>query len=52
MKKVLALVTTLALAGALYVSPAKDQNEQPKQVSKDAQTQTLLLKMSDPGTGI
>lgn len=50
MKKVLALVTTLALAGALYVSPATDQKEQPKQVAKDAQTQ-IMLRM-DPGTGI
>ncbi|MFA2721797.1 hypothetical protein ACVNRM_15035 [Bacillus paranthracis] len=52
MKKVLALVTALGLVGALYLSPAKDQNEQPKQVAKDAKTQTSLLKMSDPGTGI
>ncbi|HDR4908320.1 TPA: hypothetical protein QCR48_004834 [Bacillus cereus] len=50
MKKILALVTTLALAGALYVYPAKDQKEQPKQVAKDAQTQ-IMLRM-DPGTGI
>lgn len=50
MKKVIALVTTLALAGAIYVSPAKDQKEQPKQVAKDAQTQ-IMLRM-DPGTGI
>lgn len=50
MKKALALLTTLALAGALYVSPAKDQKEQPKQVAKDAQTQ-IMLRM-DPGTGI
>lgn len=50
MKKVIALVTTLALAGAIYISPAKDQNEQPKQVAKDAQTQ-IMLRM-DPGTGM
>ncbi|UHJ50161.1 hypothetical protein [Bacillus paranthracis] len=50
MKKMIALVTTLALAGALYVSPAKDQKEQPKQVAKEAQTQ-IMLKM-DPGTGM
>ncbi len=50
MKKVIALVTTLALAGALYTSPVKDQKEQPKQVAKDAQTQ-IMLRM-DPGTGI
>ncbi|HDR4709668.1 hypothetical protein SIL04_26145 [Bacillus cereus group sp. BfR-BA-00331] len=50
MKKVIALVTTLALAGAIYVSPAKDQKEQPKQVAKDAQTQ-IMLRM-DPGTGM
>ncbi|HDR6243879.1 TPA: hypothetical protein QCU24_001583 [Bacillus cereus] len=50
MKKVIALVTTLALAGAIYISPAKDQKEQPKQVAKDAQTQ-IMLRM-DPGTGM
>ncbi|WP_436866592.1 hypothetical protein [Bacillus fungorum] len=50
MKKVIALVTTLALAGAIYVSPAKDQKEQPKQVAKDAPTQ-IMLRM-DPGTGM
>ncbi|WP_180228217.1 hypothetical protein [Bacillus toyonensis] len=50
MKKVLTLVTTLALAGALYVSPVKGQKEQPKQVAKEAQTQ-IMLKM-DPGTGM
>ncbi|CUB08574.1 MULTISPECIES: hypothetical protein [Bacillus cereus group] len=50
MKKILVIVTTLALAGALYISPAKDQKEQPKQVAKDAQTQ-IMLRM-DPGTGI
>ncbi|MDY7965413.1 hypothetical protein [Bacillus thuringiensis] len=50
MKKIITLVTTLALAGALYVSPTKDQNEQPKQVAKDAPTQTMLK--SDPGTGM
>ncbi|WP_180232551.1 hypothetical protein [Bacillus thuringiensis] len=50
MKKILALLTTLALAGALYVAPAKVQKEQPKQVAKDAQTQ-IMLRM-DPGTGI
>ena len=32
MKKVLALVTTLALVGVLYVSPVKGQKEQPKHV--------------------
>ncbi|MED3538918.1 hypothetical protein P4V63_30585 [Bacillus toyonensis] len=52
MKKIITLVTTLALAGGLYVSPTKDQNEKSKQVAKDAPTQTLLLKMSDPGTGM
>lgn len=50
MKKILVIVTTLALAGALYISPAKDQKGQPKQVAKDAQTQ-IMLRM-DPGTGI
>ncbi|MGK3616317.1 hypothetical protein AAG068_29415 (plasmid) [Bacillus paramycoides] len=50
MKKILVVVTTLALAGALFISPAKDQKEQPKQVAKDAQTQ-IMLRM-DPGTGI
>ncbi|MEH7216952.1 hypothetical protein [Bacillus toyonensis] len=50
MKKVIALVTTLALAGAIYISPAKDQKEQLKQVAKDAQTQIML--MMDPGTGM
>ncbi|WP_180230358.1 hypothetical protein [Bacillus cereus] len=50
MKKILVVVTTLALAGALYISPAKDHKEQPKQVAKDAQTQ-IMLRM-DPGTGI
>ncbi|MDA1797567.1 hypothetical protein [Bacillus cereus group sp. BY8-1LC] len=50
MKKVLSLVTILALAGALYVTPTKNQKEQPKQVAKEAQTQ-IMLKM-DPGTGM
>ncbi|EJQ55392.1 hypothetical protein IEI_00655 [Bacillus wiedmannii] len=50
MKKVLALVTTVALVGALYISPAKEQKEQPKQVAKEAKTQ-IMLKM-DPGTGM
>ncbi|WP_180231056.1 hypothetical protein [Bacillus toyonensis] len=50
MKKVIALVTTLALAGALYISPANKEKEQPKQVAKDAQTQ-IMLRM-DPGTGM
>ncbi|MGG0179244.1 hypothetical protein ACTFQO_24655 [Bacillus cereus group sp. MYBK29-1] len=50
MKKVLALVTTLALVGVLYVSPVKGQKEQPKQVAKDVQTQ-IMLRM-DPGTGM
>ncbi|HFK1428994.1 MULTISPECIES: hypothetical protein [Bacillus cereus group] len=50
MKKIIVVVTTLVLAGVLYISPAKDQKEQPKQVAKDAQTQ-IMLRM-DPGTGI
>ena len=50
MKKVLSIVTILALAGVLYVTPTKDQKEQPKQVAKVAQTQ-IMLKM-DPGTGM
>ncbi|WP_180358494.1 hypothetical protein [Bacillus tropicus] len=50
MKKIIVVVTTLALAGVLYISPAKDQKEQPKQVVKDVQTQ-IMLRM-DPGTGI
>lgn len=50
MKKIIVVVTTLALAGVLYISSAKDQKEQPKQVAKDAQTQ-IMLRM-DPGTGI
>ncbi|MDY8166063.1 hypothetical protein [Bacillus thuringiensis] len=50
MKKIITLVTTLALAGAIYVSPAKDQKEKQKPVAKEAQTQTMLK--SDPGTGM
>ena len=45
-EKVLSIVTILALAGVLYVTPTKDQKEQPKQVAKEAQTQ-IMLKM-DP----
>ncbi|MBJ8025232.1 MULTISPECIES: hypothetical protein [Bacillus cereus group] len=50
MKKIITLVTTLVLTGALYVSINKGQNEQSKQVAKEAQTQTMLK--SDPGTGM
>ncbi|WP_215560149.1 hypothetical protein [Bacillus mycoides] len=50
MKKIITFVTTLALAGAIYISPAKAQKEQLKQVAKEAQIQIMLK--SDPGTGM
>lgn len=49
MKKVLSLITSVALAGGFLFAPA-DNKEQPKQVAKDVQKNVML--MSDPGTGI
>ncbi|MEK4002965.1 MULTISPECIES: hypothetical protein [Bacillus] len=49
MKKVLSLITSVALAGGFLFSPA-DNKEQPKQVAKE--TQNVILYAEDPGTGI
>ncbi|MEW9139148.1 hypothetical protein [Bacillus wiedmannii] len=49
MKKVLSLITSVALAGGLLFAPA-DNKEQPKQVAKE--TQNVILYAEDPGTGI
>ncbi|WP_019779256.1 hypothetical protein [Streptococcus sobrinus] len=51
MKKVLALVTSLALTGAIYVTPIKDQKEQPNQKSVAKDT-IQLRSVKDPGTGM
>ncbi|MDR4986170.1 hypothetical protein RGU74_21395 [Bacillus cereus] len=48
MKKILSLITSVALAGGFLFTPA-DNKEQPKQVAKE--TQNVIL-YSDPGTGI
>lgn len=49
MKKVLSLITSVALAGGFLFAPA-DSKEQPNQVVKGVQNNVML--MSDPGTGI
>ncbi|QUW34555.1 hypothetical protein J8Y17_28075 (plasmid) [Bacillus cereus] len=49
MKKVLSLITSVALAGGFLFAPA-DKKEQPKQVAKE--TQNVILYAEDPGTGI
>ncbi|WP_187770571.1 hypothetical protein [Bacillus mycoides] len=49
MKKVLSLITSVALAGGFLFAPA-DNKEQPKQVAKEPQN--TIMYMSDPGTGI
>ncbi|AJG73653.1 MULTISPECIES: hypothetical protein [Bacillus] len=49
MKKVLSLITSVALAGGFLFAPA-DNKEQPKQVAKE--TQNVILYAEDPGTGI
>ncbi|MDC2867542.1 hypothetical protein [Bacillus sp. BP-3] len=49
MKKVLSLITSVALASGFLFAHA-DNKEQPKQIAKDAQNNTML--MYDPGTGI
>ncbi|MBL3848198.1 hypothetical protein V4483_25265 [Bacillus paranthracis] len=49
MKKLLSLITSVALAGSFLFVPA-DNKEQPKQVAKE--TQNVILYAEDPGTGI
>ncbi|MES5869235.1 hypothetical protein [Bacillus cereus group sp. RP32] len=49
MKKVLSLITSVALAGGFLFAPV-DNKEQPKQVAKE--TQNVILYAEDPGTGI
>lgn len=49
MKKVLSLITSVALAGGFLFAPA-DNKKQPKQVAKE--TQNVILYAEDPGTGI
>ncbi|WP_416808676.1 hypothetical protein [Bacillus thuringiensis] len=49
MKKVLSLITSVALAGGFLFAPA-DNKKQPKQVAEE--TQNTIMYMSDPGTGI
>ncbi|WP_426940687.1 hypothetical protein ACQCPO_30470 (plasmid) [Bacillus mycoides] len=48
MKKVLAIVATLALVGVLYISPSKDQNEQSAKVVQE----NTYRMMVDPGGGM
>ncbi|MDT3494945.1 hypothetical protein NLU03_10920 [Bacillus toyonensis] len=48
MKKVLAIVATLALVGVLYISPAKDQKEQSTKVVQE----NTYRMMVDPGGGM
>jgi len=48
MKKVLAIVATLALVGVLYISPSKDQKEQSAQVVQE----NTYRMMVDPGGGM
>lgn len=49
MKKVLSLITSVALASGFLFAPA-DNKEQPKQVAKE--TQNVIMYSEDPGTGI
>ncbi|MBJ8031058.1 hypothetical protein [Bacillus cereus group sp. N21] len=48
MKKVLSLITSVALAGGFLFAPA-DNKEQPKQVAKESSNVIMFM---DPGTGI
>ncbi|MFJ6194350.1 hypothetical protein ACIQF3_28350 [Bacillus thuringiensis] len=48
MKKVLALVVTLALVGLLYISPAKEHKEQSGKVFQE----NTYRMMVDPGGGM
>jgi hypothetical protein len=51
MKKVLALVATFALVGALYITPSKEKKEQSAQTAKVVQENTYRM-MVDPGGGM
>ncbi|HEK9103360.1 TPA: hypothetical protein SUB30_004835 [Bacillus pseudomycoides] len=50
MKKVLTLITSIALAGGFMFAPA-DNKEQSKQVAKESQNIVLYSEMG-PGTGV
>lgn len=51
MKKILSLITSVALAGGFLLAPA-DKKEQTKQVAKEAQTKIILYSEMGPGTGV
>lgn len=51
MKKILSLITSVALAGGFLFAPA-DNKEQPKQVAKEAKSQITLYSEMGPGTGV
>ncbi|MCU5406933.1 hypothetical protein OCA16_20480 [Bacillus cereus] len=51
MKKILSLITSVALAGGFLLTPV-DKKEQTKQVAKEAQTQITLYSEMGPGTGV
>ncbi|GAB6251591.1 MULTISPECIES: hypothetical protein [Bacillus cereus group] len=46
MKKIMTLVTSLALIGVLFLTPSKEQKEQPKNEAP------VILYMVDPGGGM
>ncbi|WP_170972590.1 hypothetical protein [Bacillus mycoides] len=50
MKKVLSLITSVALAGGFLFAPADNQKEQPKQVAKNAPI--IMYQNEGPGGGM